>query len=59
MSSSGATAYIAILLVLGLAMAICGSILPLGGGTAIMVIGAAAIGAGLTLIGIRLMRTER
>lgn len=59
MTSSGATAYIAILFVLGLAMAVFGFVLPLGGGTTIMVIGAAAIGAGLVLVGIRMMRNER
>jgi membrane protein implicated in regulation of membrane protease activity len=59
-NSFGVTLYITALLVIGLAMAIVGTLLALGGGTAVALIGAAAIGAGLVLIGVRMMRpTER
>lgn len=52
-------AYIAVLLVLGLAMTIFGTALPLGGGLVIAAVGTAAVGAGLVLVGIRLMSSTR
>jgi hypothetical protein len=58
-TSAAVSAYIALLLLGGLAMAVIGTLLPLGGGTTIMVIGAAAIGAGLVLMGIRMMSLAR
>ncbi|MFJ2543916.1 hypothetical protein [Microbacterium sp. NPDC087589] len=45
------TLYISTLLVVGLAMTIFGTLLPLGGGLAIAGIGIASIGAALVLIG--------
>lgn len=60
MNSSAVTGYIAALVVIGLGMAVYGTLLPLGGGTTVALIGAAAIGAGLVLIGVRMMqRNER
>jgi len=59
-NSSAVTGYIAALVVIGLGMAVYGTLLPLGGGTTVALIGAAAIGAGLVLIGVRMMqRNER
>jgi hypothetical protein len=52
--SSGVTYYIAALLVVGLVLAVFGTLLPLGGGVTIMAIGAASTGAGLVLIGVRM-----
>ncbi|MCR2784870.1 MULTISPECIES: hypothetical protein [unclassified Microbacterium] len=52
-------AYTAALVVIGLAMTILGTVLPLGGGTTIALIGAAALGAGLVLIGIRMLPAPR
>ncbi|MFD4957188.1 hypothetical protein [Microbacterium sp. NPDC058389] len=56
MNSSAVTGYIAALLVIGLGMAIYGTLLPLGGGLTVAFIGAAAIGSGLVLIGVRMMQ---
>jgi hypothetical protein len=47
-------AYAVVLLIIGLAAAIFGTVLPLGGGSTIALLGAAAFGAGLVLLGIRL-----
>jgi hypothetical protein len=52
-------AYIAILLIVGVAMAAFGILLPLGGGLIIAAIGTAAIAAGLTLIGVELRSPSR
>ena len=57
-SSSAVTGYIAILLLVGLGMAIFGTLLPLGGGLTVALIGAASIGAGLVLIGERMMASS-
>lgn len=51
--------YVALLLVVGLAMTVLGTLLPLGGGLTIAAIGAAAIGAGLVLVGIQMMPAPR
>lgn len=59
MRSSAARAYTAILLVLGLALTVLGYVLPLGGGTLMMVVGVAAVAAGLTLVGIHLMLRDQ
>lgn len=48
--------YIATLLIGGSALIVFGTLMPLGGGTALLAIGAAAIGAGLVLGGLRLGR---
>lgn len=56
MSTRTPSWYIATLLVIGLGLVVFGTLMPLGGGVALLVIGAAAIGAGLTLGGIRLSR---
>ena len=50
------TIYIAALFLVGLAMAVLGGLLPLGGGSTVALVGAAAIGAALVLIGIRMMK---
>ena len=56
MNSSAVTIYIAALSLVGLAMAVLGGLLPLGGGSTVALVGAAAIGAALVLIGIRMMK---
>ncbi|MBW9110021.1 hypothetical protein JNB63_04365 [Microbacterium trichothecenolyticum] len=56
MNSSAVTIYIAALFLIGLAMAVFGTLLPLGGGSTVALVGAAAIGAALVLIGIRMMK---
>lgn len=48
--------YIATLLIGGLALVVFGTLMPLGGGTALLAVGAAAIGGGLVLGGVRLSR---
>jgi hypothetical protein len=48
-------AYIALLLVVGIAMTVWGTLMPLGGGSALVAVGAAGVGAGLVLIGVQLM----
>lgn len=53
------TWYVSALFLLGLAMTVFGTLMPLGGGSAVAAIGAAAIGAGLVLVGIRMMPRER
>jgi len=58
-TSTAVTGYIAALFLVGLGMAIVGTLLPLGGGITIMAIGAASIGSGLVLVGIRIMSGER
>ncbi|MCR2813220.1 hypothetical protein [Microbacterium sp. zg.Y1084] len=58
-TSTPVRTYIAALFLGGLALGVWGTILPLGGGTLIALIGAAAIGAALVLVGIRLMGPER
>jgi len=58
-SSSAVAGYIAILLLVGLGMAIFGTLLPLGGGLTVALIAAASIGAGLVLIGVRMMGSAR
>jgi len=58
-SSPAVTGYIAILLLVGLGKAKFGTLLPLGGGLTIALIGAASIGAGLVLIGVRMMESAR
>lgn len=58
-SSSAITGYIAALLLIGLGMAIFGTLLPLGGGLTVALVGAASIGAGLMLIGVRMMGSAR
>jgi len=52
-------AYIALLLVCGLAMAVFGILLPLGGGLIVAAVGTAGIAAGLTLIGVELRSPSR
>lgn len=56
MSSRIPSWYIAMLLLIGLGLVVFGTLMPLGGGVALLAIGAAAIGAGLTLGGVRLSR---
>lgn len=58
-TSTPVTVYIATLFLVGLALAVWGTVMPLGGGSLIALIGVAAIGAALVLVGIRLMGTER
>lgn len=58
-SSFAVTGYISALILVGLGMAIFGTLLPLGGGLTVALIGAASIGAGLVLIGVRMMGTGR
>jgi len=48
--------YVALLFLGGLAATIVGSFLPLGGGTTLAVVGAAALGASLVLIGMVFLR---
>ncbi|MCK2035492.1 hypothetical protein KZC51_05005 [Microbacterium sp. SSW1-49] len=48
--------YVALLFLGGLAATIVGTILPQGGGTTIAVVGAAALGASLVLIGMVFLR---
>lgn len=48
--------YVALLFLGGLAATIIGSFLPQGGGTTIAVVGAAALGASLVLIGMVFLR---
>lgn len=48
--------YVALLFLGGLAATIFGTFLPQGGGTTIAVVGAAALGASLVLIGMVLLR---
>lgn len=50
------TGHIATLLLVGPAAVVFGTLLPLGGGAAFALIGAAAVGAGLVLIGVRMLR---
>ncbi len=44
--------YVALLLTVGLFMTVFGTLLPLGGGLTVAAVGVAAIGAGLTLVGV-------
>ena len=48
--------FVALLVLGGLAAAVFGTILPSGGGTTLVVLGAAAFGASLVLIGMVLLR---
>ena len=48
--------YVALLFLGGLAAAVVGMLLPLGGGVALALLGAAAFGASLVLIGMVLLR---
>jgi|EndMetStandDraft_3_1072993.scaffolds.fasta_scaffold50072_2 hypothetical protein len=48
--------YVALLFLGGLAATIIGTFLPQGGGTTLAVVGAAALGASLVLIGMVLLR---
>lgn len=48
--------YVALLFLGGLAATIIGTFLPRGGGTTLAVVGAAALGASLVLIGMVLLR---
>lgn len=48
--------YVALLFLGGLAATIVGTLLPLGGGTTIAFVGAAALGASLVLIGMVFLR---
>ncbi|WP_194398757.1 hypothetical protein [Microbacterium atlanticum] len=58
MNFSAVAIYIAALLLTGVAMAVFGTLLPLGGGSTVALVGAAAIGAALVLIGIRMMKPD-
>lgn len=58
-SSAAVTGYIAVLLIVGLGMAVFGTLLPLGGGSTVALIGATSIGAGLVLIGVRMIASSR
>ncbi|MCE0509134.1 MULTISPECIES: hypothetical protein [Microbacterium] len=48
--------FVALLFLGGLAAAVVGTLLPLGGGTTLSLLGAAAFGASLVLIGMVLLR---
>lgn len=48
--------YVALLFLGGLAAAVVGTLLPLGGGTTLALLGAASFGASLVLIGIIFVR---
>lgn len=48
--------YLVTLFLVGLTLVVFGTLMPLGGGVALLAIGAASIGAGLVLSGIRLSR---
>ena len=48
--------YVALLLLAGLAATIYGTLMPLGGGTTLALVGAAALGASFVLIGIVLLK---
>ncbi|SEC24242.1 hypothetical protein [Microbacterium hydrocarbonoxydans] len=48
--------YVALLFLAGLAAAVFGTLMPLGGGTTLAMVGAAALGASFVLIGIAVLR---
>lgn len=58
-SSAAVTGYIAVLLIVGFGMAIVGTLLPLGGGLTVALLGAASLGAGLVLVGVRMIGAQR
>lgn len=48
--------YVALLFLAGLAATVFGTLMPLGGGTTVAMVGAAALGASFVLIGVVLLR---
>ncbi|MFJ4998310.1 hypothetical protein ACIP5T_09180 [Microbacterium sp. NPDC088619] len=48
--------YVALLFLAGLAATVFGTLVPLGGGTTVAMVGAAALGASFVLIGVVLLR---
>ena len=48
--------YVALLFLSGLAATVFGTLIPLGGGTTVAMVGAAALGASFVLIGVVLLR---
>lgn len=53
-ASKSVAVYVGVLLIVGLAMVLWGTFMPLGGGVAVLALGAAAVAAGLVLVGLRL-----